>query len=205
MSKPVVVLADGEFPTHPIPLEELKNSEKIVCCDGAVSNLLSYGLKPLAIVGDCDSITAEIERDYRDIIFKDPDQDTNDLTKAVKWCISRSFTDIVILGATGKREDHMIANISLLAEYSRECAVKILTDTGIFIPLLRSSFIDSYESQQVSIFSLDPSTEITASGLKYPLVSRKLGNWWEGSLNESAGDIFSINFSKGRVILFLRY
>jgi thiamine pyrophosphokinase len=101
----------------------------------------------------------------------------NDLTKAIRWCSERGFKDIAIVGATGKREDHTIGNISLLAEYAREVNVIMVTDTGVFTPILKSSTISSFSGQQVSIFSIDYKTEITSSGLKYKLEKMRLNNW----------------------------
>ena len=96
--------------------------------------LIDFGLVPFAIVGDCDSVNKKIAEKYSDRLFRDTDQETNDLTKAVKWCSERGYTNIVILGATGKREDHTLGNISLLIEYSEFTSVKMVTDAGIFLP-----------------------------------------------------------------------
>ena len=67
-----------------------------------------------------DSLDPSIAGRFHDRIFRNSDQETNDLTKAVTWCSERGYRDLVILGATGKREDHTMGNISLLAEYIRE-------------------------------------------------------------------------------------
>lgn len=205
MPSQVVILANGQFPVHDIPLGCLKNAEAIVCCDGAAMTLVQYGLEPSAIVGDCDSLDSTIMEKYHDRIFRDEDQETNDLTKAVEWCIRSGYTDLIIVGATGKREDHSTGNISLLAEYIRKVKVIMITDTGIFYPFTENCSIPSHEGQQVSVFSIDPATEISSSGLKYPLKSRKLRSWWEGTLNEAAGDQFELEFYGGAVIVFMAF
>jgi len=156
-------------------------------------------------VGDCDSLNPEIFRKYSDRIFKDTEQETNDLTKAVRWCSERGYDDIVILGATGKREDHTVGNISLLTEYAQFINIKMITDTGIFYPVLKTSRFESSPGQQVSIFSINSETEITSSGLLYPLIKRKLKNWWEASLNEATGDHFELEFEGGAVIVFILF
>jgi len=200
-----VILADGSFPVHEIPLGFLRNASRIICCDGAARSLLAFGIEPFAIVGDCDSLNQEIFDRYGERIFKDTDQESNDLTKAVRWCSERGYKDIVIIGATGKREDHTIGNISLLAEYAQFMNVKMITDTGVFYPVIEDSKFDSSPGQQVSIFSIIPETEITSSGLLYPLNRRKLKNWWEATLNEATGDYFELKFEDGQVIVFLKY
>jgi thiamine pyrophosphokinase len=199
-----VIVADGTFPQHEIPLGYLKNAKRIICCDGSVQNLIVAGMQPDAIVGDLDSLSDELANRFADRIFLDENQDTNDLTKAVMWCIEIGYRDIVIVGGTGKREDHTIGNISLLADYIGNVNVIMVTDTGIFRPLLKSSEILSFPGQQVSIFSIDPETEVTSYGLKYPLSQTKLTNWWFATLNESLGDRFSLDFS-GRLIVYLKF
>lgn len=201
----IVIVADGSFPEHEIPLGYLKNAGKIICCDGSAGNLVSAGYIPDAIVGDLDSLTENLAIRFADRIFLDESQATNDLTKAVQWCREMNYNEIVIIGATGKREDHTIGNISLLAEYAKTMNVKMVTDTGIFIPFLKSCTVQSFPGQQVSLFSIDPETKVTSSGLKFPLNGIKISNWWVATLNEATGDSFSLEFSNGKVIVYLKY
>ena len=200
-----VILADGSFPVHDIPLSCLRDAARIICCDGAADSLVLYGLEPFAIVGDCDSLDPEIAERYANRIYRDNDQETNDLTKAVMWCRKAGYNELVITGATGKREDHTIGNISLLAEYIKTVRVIMVTDTGIFYPFTESCRVPSVKGQQVSLFAIDPGTEITSSGLKYPLIKRKLRNWWEATLNEATGDHFELEFDRGVVIVYLKF
>jgi len=199
-----VIIADGLFPSHRVPLEYLRNAERIICSDGAAEKLVDAGFLPDAIVGDMDSLSAEMRERFSDRIFPDSDQETNDLTKTVKWCVERGFRKLAIVGATGKREDHTIGNISLLAEYAKESEVIMLTDTGIFIPAMETIEISSSPQQQVSLFSIDPSTEITSWGLRYPLLHTKLANWWCGTLNEATGNTFRLEFAGGPLIVYMK-
>jgi thiamine pyrophosphokinase len=200
-----VIVADGSFPVHPIPLGILDKAEVIICCDGSAENLVRYGLVPDAIVGDMDSLSNDLKERFADRIFVDNDQETNDLTKTVLWCHESGYDDLVIIGAGGKREDHMIGNISLLVEYAKIIKVKMVTDSGIFLPFVTSCSIESLKSQQVSVFSICPGTEITSTGLLYPLANRKLNNWWEGTLNEATGDLIELDFTGGPVLVFLKF
>jgi thiamine pyrophosphokinase len=200
-----VILADGSFPVHEIPLGHLRDADHIICCDGSAESLVMADLEPEAIVGDLDSINPEIAERFKDRLFQDSDQDTNDLTKSVRWCIKKGFREIVILGATGKREDHTIGNISLLGEYCREIKVTMITDTGTIIPLLKSCEVLSFTGQQVSIFSIDPETQITSKGLKYKLTNLKLHNWWRASLNEATGKSFELSFAGGPLIVYQKF
>ena len=200
-----VIVADGTFPRHDIPLKYLKDAERIICCDGSAENLIKSGYIPDAIVGDMDSLNDSIAGRFHDRIFRDTDQETNDLTKAVVWCKERGYNELVIVGATGKREDHTIGNISLLTEYITDLNVKMITDTGILMALTESTSIQSFPGQQISIFSIDPDTEITSQGLRYALNKKKIANWWVATLNEAVGESFRLEFSYGRVIVYLKF
>ena len=200
-----VVLAHGDFPTHEIPLSFLHTAKRIICCDGSVIDLLKAGLKPDYIVGDLDSLSEELKEHYKDILQYNPDQETNDLSKAVKFCTENRWKEITILGATGKREDHSLGNISLLADYTKTAQVQLLTDYGVFVPILSSTCFESFKGQQVSIFSLTPETLITTQNLRYPIHKRRLQSWWQGTLNESNGNSFEIKIDRGKVLIFREY
>lgn len=205
LSPEAVILADGRFPTHAIPLAYLRKADHIICCDGSAESLIAADMKPEAIVGDLDSLDPVIAERFADRLFRDSDQDTNDLTKAVRWCINKRYKEIVILGATGKREDHTIGNISLLTEYAREISVSMVTDTGTFTPLLRSSVVKCFPGQKVSIFSINPETEITSIGLKYRLDNLKLHNWWRATLNEAEGESFELKFAGEPLLVYQKF
>jgi thiamine pyrophosphokinase len=200
-----VILANGNFPKHEIPLGFLNHAEQIVCCDGATQSLLDAGLKPDFIVGDLDSISDDIRKAFSSILVHRSEQETNDLTKAVQFCVENNYTEISILGATGKREDHTLANISLLANYAQNANIQMLTDDGVFNSLSESCTLESYPGQQISIFSLQTETVFSFHHLLYPVENRRLASWWQGTLNEATGDSFTISFDKGKVLVFRAY
>lgn len=200
-----VILANGAYPTHEVPLARLREAGMIVCCDGAAEKLVADGLEPAVIIGDLDSVSTAIREKYKKILVQDFDQETNDLTKAVNWCVAAGIKEVTILGATGIQEDHTLGNISLLAEYSERIDAVMLTNTGSFRVYDRSVTIASHPGQQVSLFSIDPTMTVTSSGLRYPLTSLRLHSWWRGTLNEVAGREFRLDFQNGKLIVFLHY
>ena len=101
-----VILANGDYPTHPIPLQILANAPYIVCCDGGADAYINRGNVPDVIIGDGDSLSEENRRKYSHILHCVSDQETNDQTKAVNFLLSQGKKNIAIVGATGKREDH---------------------------------------------------------------------------------------------------
>jgi len=79
----------------------------------------------------------------------------------------------------------------------------MVTDYGIFIPVKPGKSINSWPGQQISVFAVDKGMQITSTGLKYPLQNMELQNWWMGTLNESESDHFTLDFTEGRVLVFL--
>lgn len=199
-----VILADGDYPHGKVAAALLSRAQRVVCCDGAAAGFVSRGGVPYAIVGDCDSIGTQLHTRFAAIIHRDPDQETNDLTKAVRYCVGKGMRDITILGATGRREDHTLANISLLVDYALDADVRMVTDTGAFDPILTDAQFESYEGQQVSVFTLSPQTLITTIGLCYPLDRASLTRWWCGTLNQSEGDRFGFA-STGPAIVYRQF
>lgn len=197
-----VVVDAGNFPTTDIPLGWLDNCKRIVCCDGAANRFIASGRRPWRIVGDCDSLSPEVMKKFHDIVRRFPDQETNDQTKAVKYLMSKGIRNIVILGATGMREDHTLGNISLLMEYLKMGAnTRAYTDYGVFIPVSGSHEFFCPEGTQVSIFNFG-ATDMVSEGLRYPI--RDFKSLWEGTLNESMDNRFVIH-AQGDYLVFINY
>jgi len=199
-----VLLAKGEIPQGKIPLAMLGNARQIVCCDGAVDNLIKLGFEPTAIVGDCDSISGELLQLFNNRIHPDKDIEYNDLNKALRYYNSLGISKIALLGGFGLREDHALANVGIMMMFAREKAMDLVmvTNYGVFTPIFNSISFNSYPGQQISVFSFSEDTELTFSGLKYPVIKRKFKHLWEGSLNEALSDNFSVQFEKGTVLVY---
>ena len=197
-----VIVAGGEFPTAPQPLEILQSAQYVVCCDGAADRYIATGHVPDAIVGDGDSISAENRGKFAQLLHIIAEQESNDQTKAVRFLMEHGKRRIAIVGATGRREDHTIGNISLLIEYARAgCDVRSFTDHGVFIPCNGTTTQKCRKGQQVSIFSIT-ARDLSAEGLLYPIYD--FNNWWQGTLNECTGEEFTIN-ATGEYLLFINY
>lgn len=191
-NREVTILADGQFPTGERALEILRCSALVVCCDGAVDSAARAGIEPIAVVGDCDSMSEESAVKYAAIIHRDPDQETNDLTKAVNFCVAHGLTEITILGATGKREDHTLGNISLILDYMHIASVRLVSDYGEFRPIDSTTSFECTKGSQISVFNLDPRATVRYEGLRYTLANNNIRSWWSGTLNECTGDKFTI-------------
>ena len=197
-----VVLAAGDYPTSAQPLEILHNAEYVVCCDGAADYYISLGHTPEAIVGDGDSISSLNREKFADRLHIINEQESNDQTKAVRFLVSQGKRRIAIVGATGRREDHTIGNISLLIEYARAgIEVRSFTDYGMIVACNGTTTHKCHKGQQMSIFSITAKS-LSADGLLYPIYD--FTNWWQGTLNECTGETVTIH-AEGEYLLFFNY
>ena len=194
-----VVLAAGDYPIAAEPLAILHGAEYVACCDGAADNYISLGNVPDAIVGDGDSISPENREKFSDRLHIINAQESNDQTKAVRFLVSQGKRRIAIVGATGRREDHTIGNISLLIEYARAGVdVRSFTDYGVFVPCNGTTTHKCRKGQQVSIFCITAKS-LSAEGLLYPIYD--FTNWWQGTLNECTEESVTIH-AEGEYLLF---
>ena len=197
-----VILANGDYPSSPLPLKLLKEAPYVVCCDGGADAYIANGHLPDAIIGDGDSLSEANRLRYASLLHHNPDQETNDQTKAVQFLLSQGKHRIAIVGATGKREDHTIGNISLLMEYNRMGAtVRSYTDYGIFIPSKDTCTFECKKGQQVSIFNFT-AKGLKSKGLAYPIYD--FTTWWQGTRNRCTGSSFTIE-AEGEYLVFINY
>lgn len=191
----VIIVANGEFPTHSVPLALLQGARHIVACDGAIKMVPQAE----AVVGDGDSVPTA----YHDRLIRIEEQEDNDLTKATRYCLAQGWRRIAYLGCTGKREDHTLGNIGLLMRYYREMGVEgwMFTDQGVFTPARGDRTFPSWARQQVSIFNFG-CHQIRSEGLRWN--SYAFEEWWQGTLNEALGDQFTLS-ADGYYMVFQTY
>ena len=197
-----VIIANGDYPTAEYALQVVAQSPLVVCCDGGADEFIARGYTPDIIIGDGDSLSAKNRARFADIIRYEADQQTNDQTKAVKYLLAEGKTRIAIVGATGKRDDHTLGNIALLAEYRKMGAdVRSYTDYGVFIPCSDKVTFHCKKGAQVSIFNID-AKGLAAENLAYPLYD--FTALWQGTLNEATAEQFTVT-ANGDYIVYITY
>ena len=113
-----------------------------------------------------------------------------------------SVHDREVFGATGKREDHTLGNISLLLDYMKSgMEVRTITDYGVFVPAKDTQTFAAHPGQQISIINFG-AKGLQGEGLVYPLSD--FTNWWQGTLNEATSDEFTIHCT-GEYLVFLAF
>ena len=204
LKNPLLIVANGDFPSHEVPLEILSQSASILACDGAADTLIEQGYTPDIILGDLDSLSDENTIKYSNHIIKTPDQSQNDLRKALNYAKDHNIDNINIIGASGKREDHTLGNIFSILDY-KDLKIKLYTDTGVFTCIHESQNIESFKGQQVSIFTVDDTIKITSNNLKYDFNQTSVSTIYSGTLNESTSHNFKLSISHGSLLIFQTY
>jgi thiamine pyrophosphokinase len=208
----IVILGNGAFPAEPYPLFLLDQAEGVVCCDGAIEKWLEHdaSARPLAIVGDLDSVPARLKEQFASVLVPVTEQEHNDQTKALAWVLENhpEVSEIVFLGATGLREDHTIGNLGLLMDYPRqfnlgERKLSMVSDFGTAFVVTDSSDLHLGEGRRISLFSADNSLRVCSEGLEWPLDEVVFDAWWKATLNRTSAPIVSLHFNHPSTLLVM--
>ena len=202
MQAPVILLANGNYPNHPIPLKKIHTAGSIICCDGAVNKLSEEGYTPHIIIGDLDSIEAKYKKKYHDKLYHIVDQNENDLRKAIKWINSQKIEHVTILGATGKREDHTLGNIFTFLQFPINFNCRIITNFGTFTLIKGAMELKSFKGEKISLFSINSKIKISSDGLKYNFNKYTINTLYSCTLNESIESVIKLNISHGRILAY---
>ena len=187
MCRKTVILAAGDFPKKGgAAWKLLAAATRVVACDSAADAYRRRFRKwPDVIIGDLDSLRdpTAFRRSGTDrpTIVKVDDQNTIDMEKAMAYCVQQGWRNPVIVGATGKREDHTIGNVFRALDYGCE----IVTDMGRFLPVRGKAALKVRKGAAVSIFAPDPKTRMTSKGLEWPLDDVKFRNLHCATLNRA--------------------
>ena len=216
--KTVVILCDGEFPRKAFPLYLLDSADAVVCCDGAVVKYLRYTKRrfgeeklPDAVVGDMDTLAKSWRKRLDSIIIREQEQDYNDLTKAMRYVLGKhpDVTEIHILGAGGRREDHTVGNLGLLMEFPRllplgDIRVDMVSDYSTAFAITESCELHVGKGRRVSLFSPDNSLVLRSEGLQWATDDVVFDNWWPATLNRATEDVIRLTLSHpSRVLVVL--
>ncbi len=202
----VVVICDGEIAPKNIILDDIKNAEVLIAADGGATKAMEMGFSPDIIIGDLDSYTPA-GNELAEIV-RDPDQETNDLEKALNYAKKKSAGHVVVFGATGKRLDHTLKNLSVLLQFTPHFESICFKDNYSEIRMILSPFREEFPLYtSLSLFPLSGSVEgITTKGLKYPLANGSLKNGvQDGSSNETIKKTVEIVFKKGDLLLLVNH
>ena len=156
----------------------------VVAADGGARHAARLGLPIHSWVGDGDSIDAgdlaELRARGIPVDLVGTDKDESDAELAITAAVAAGAYEVVVLGAFGgRRLDHSIANLSLLAHPALEGRPAVLLDASARVRLVRAPgkegdpVITQLPGRVGDLVSLIPfgadALRIRTDGLHYPL------------------------------------
>lgn len=148
----------------------------IIGVDKGLEILDDLGIKPDLIIGDFDSVNDSIRARYMcspDAIVLNPKKDYTDTHVAVMEAIKNNPENIVIIGATGSRIDHMMANIAVLKLCLMRGIRAAIVDKNNRISMIDKHFHITKQTQYGRYISCIPFSDevhgITIRGFEYDL------------------------------------
>ncbi|MBS6646078.1 MAG: thiamine diphosphokinase [Clostridiaceae bacterium] len=187
--------------------------DKMIAVDGGLKAVKELGLIPNAIVGDFDTAPPEIVDEFKRMAgpvtwdIHKPEKDETDTELALAVAARLGCTQVLVLGATGGRLDHLLANVHLLY-YCHELGMEgRIADPQNNLYLLMGKKVFTRQAVWGRYISFIPFTEqvtgITLKGFKYPLHKKDIKIGRESGLcvsNELTEETGSIEFDSGILI-----
>ncbi|MBC7260321.1 MAG: thiamine diphosphokinase [Chloroflexi bacterium] len=152
-----------------------ESAQLIIAADGGAALALAAGIRPHVVVGDMDSLSAELADSLRrngvEIRTFPSRKDETDLELALLEAIRRGAEEITIVGALGGRLDHTLGNVYLLTMPQLRGKDVRLVDGRVeaFVVWGRAE-IRGGRGDTVSLIPLTPEVRgVQTEGLEYPL------------------------------------
>jgi thiamine pyrophosphokinase len=172
-----IIVANGSVEENEIYTEAVQADDLIIAADGGALIALKLGLQPQVVIGDMDSLPPEIRVDLEErgcqFVAHSPRKDETDTELAVRYALQAGAQEIVLLGATGDRLDHTLANVLLLGmpQLERVPATIVAGNTQVW--LLRGGYELELGGTIGNIVTLLPLGQdaigVSTDGLEWPL------------------------------------
>lgn len=212
MSKRIVIVSGGELDKSlTLGILGREDISCVIGVDKGIEFLYEHGIMPNYIVGDFDSVDAEVAEYYRTqtnvpIREYNPVKDASDTEIAIRLAMTLGAKKISILGATGGRVDHLWANVQSLAIPLRAGIRAEILDGQNRISLISGRTVLKKTEAYGTYFSVFPlCQEVLAfniEGAKYPLHNHTLTPYDSLCVsNQIVEDEVVIDFLSGIVIL----
>lgn len=212
MNKQTIIVSGGMLEEEfVLPILNSEETEFIIGVDNGLLFLYKHHILPDYIVGDFDSAPEEVVKYYKEetnipIREFNPVKDASDTENAIRLCTDMRRKNIVILGATGARVDHLWANIQSLKVAKEAGAEAVIMDQHNKIRLVDESIVlkksEAYGTY-FSVFPLGPAVcDFNITGAKYPLSHHTLKPYDSLCVsNEFDKEEVEITFPFGDIIL----
>lgn len=175
MIKRCVIVAAGAISDLRLLSDNIRNSDFIIAADAGYAALQKCKIQPNLIIGDFDS-AAVPETEVQTVIMPCI-KDCTDTEAALDKAIETECSEILLLGATGGRLDHTLANLALLQK-ARLAGVKLqILDENHRVSLITDETLTVQNENQryISVFAYGGKAQgVTLRGLFYPLTDYTL-------------------------------
>ncbi|WP_434414484.1 thiamine diphosphokinase [symbiont of Argiope bruennichi] len=176
-------------------------------CEYIIENNKNLTNNFLAI-GDFDSITSKYQKQlknyFQKIIIKSKEKNKTDLHLALDYCNKHLNCSQIKIFADGRREDHLIFALFLIAKkYALKIKQKItyFCINNIFYLLPQGTHKIEKKFFYFSIFTFS-SAIISCKNCKWPLKDQKISkNYLSSISNEFTSDILHVEVKKGYIFL----
>jgi thiamine pyrophosphokinase len=197
-----LLLCNGEPPPRRLAQRLARHADIIVAADGGANSARGLGLTPAVIIGDLDSLTRATRHMFPEAeIIRLRRQDNTDLEKALDEIHRRGFDRVFVLGATGRRIDFTLGNLSIVWRYQGGLQVLFVGDGWYALPAGRVQRIHAAVGTTVSLIPFGPCSGITLRGLVYPLKNASMAVGVIGVSNVVRRSPFSVSVRRGKMLL----
>ncbi|NMA91887.1 MAG: thiamine diphosphokinase [Firmicutes bacterium] len=173
----IVIIANGVIGDREFCRRQIRKGDYLICVDGGLHHALAMGLRPHLVVGDGDSLDADLYRELERLSpeflqYPEINQEESDLELALNHAVTLGFKEIVIFGALGgERADHGFINyLLLLIPLKKGIRARIIDGRQEIQLMDRVLEVEGRAGDYLSLFSLTPRvTGVVTEGLKYSL------------------------------------
>lgn len=202
-----IIIGGGVPPKKELLEEYMDKNYIIIAADGGADVLSQYKILPDYLLGDFDSISKNVYEHFsKDInIMRFPrEKDYTDAQAAFNKAVELGAEEIIMLGCTGKRIDHFMANLCILYEgLQKKIKTYIVDDYNEIFMINKSTVLKGKKDMVFSLFSYSEDTkDLTIRGAKYPLINYYLSQTDNLTVsNEFLKEAVEIEFSKGCLLI----
>lgn len=199
-----LLICNGEPPSRGLVRRMLTRADRMVAADGGANAVRAVGLVPDLILGDLDSVTPATRRVFAKVpTIRIPSQDNTDLEKALDHCAAEGDTAMIIAGATGRRLDMTLANLSVCWHYLPDMDICFVGEDWYAVPITATRKFTAPSGTTVSLVPFGTCSGVTLRGLRYPLVEGTLRTGDVAVSNVVRGRSFSVNIKHGRLMVLV--
>lgn len=204
-----IVIANGEIKNYDYCKQYIDPGDCVICADGGARHALAMGRIPDFLLGDFDSLDPDIMKQLENqpqppqFVRFPANKDKSDTHLAVEFALEMHPHQIVLMGATGSRWDHSLANITMLSLLPGDIPISLINEQNELFLITSEVDLKGEPGEEISILPLSPEVRgVTTRGLKWPLVDHtiKMGDSLGVSnviLERGAG----ISLSEGKLLV----